>query len=41
MKLGGRPLAYDPVKRLVLGDDAANTLLRREYRAPWKHPGAA
>ncbi len=38
MKLGGRPLAYDPVKRLVSGDDAANKLLRREYRAPWKHP---
>ena len=41
MKLGGRPLAYDSVKRLVPGDDAANKLLRREYRAPWKHPGAA
>ena len=41
MKLGGRPLAYDPVKRLVPGNDAANKLLRREYRAPWKHPGAA
>ena len=40
MQLGGRPLAYDPAQRLVPGDDAANKLLRREYRAPWKHPGA-
>src|SRR5256886_11473412 len=40
MKLG-RPLAYDPAKRVVTGDDAANKLLRREYRAPWKRPGAA
>ncbi|MEO6742741.1 MAG: Gfo/Idh/MocA family oxidoreductase [Chthoniobacteraceae bacterium] len=36
----GRPLAYDPAKRAVAGDDAANKLLRREYRTPWKHPGS-
>ncbi len=41
MQLGGRPLAYDTAKRIVPGDDEANNLLRREYRAPWKHPGAA
>jgi len=41
MRLGGRPLAYDPVKRLIPGEDEANKLLRREYRAPYRHPGAA
>lgn len=34
----GRTLAYDPVKGLVPGDDEANRLLRRPYRAPWGHP---
>ena len=37
----GRPLVYDPQQRLVVGDAAANTLLRRPYRTPWQHPGAA
>ena len=39
----GRPLTYDPAKRIVVGDEAATKLLRREYRSPWKHPepGAA
>ncbi len=41
MRLGGRQLAYDPVKRLIPGEDEANKLLRREYRAPYRHPGAA
>jgi predicted dehydrogenase len=41
MNLGGRPLAYDPEKRLIPGDDEANKLLCREYRAPYLHPGAA
>ncbi|MBI5768665.1 MAG: Gfo/Idh/MocA family oxidoreductase [Verrucomicrobia bacterium] len=40
MDLAGRPLAYDPKKRVVTGDAEATRLLRREYRAPWKHPGA-
>ena len=38
MRLGGRALAYDPVKRIIPGDDEANKLLAREYRAPWKRP---
>jgi hypothetical protein len=37
----GRALAYDPKARTVTGDPEATKLLRREYRAPWKHPGAA
>ncbi len=37
MKLG-RTLAYDPAQGLVPGDDEANRLLRRPYRAPWTHP---
>jgi predicted dehydrogenase len=37
----GRPLVYDPQQRLVVGDATANTLLRRPYRTPWQHPGAA
>jgi len=40
MKLG-RPLSYDPAQRLIPGDAEATKLLRREYRAPWKHPGLA
>lgn len=37
MKLG-RTLAWDPVSGTVIGDDEANRLLRRPYRAPWIHP---
>jgi len=37
----GRSLAWDHAKGAVLGDDEANRLLRREYRAPWQHPDAA
>ncbi len=40
MKLGGRPLRYDPQQRIVTGDEEATRLLRRPYRAPWQHPGA-
>jgi len=40
MQLGGRPLAYDPIKRQIVGDSAANKLLRRPYRAPYHHPEA-
>lgn len=34
----GRPVTYDPLKRVVTGDAAATRLLRRAYRKPWKHP---
>lgn len=37
MKLG-RPVVYDPAKRIVVGDREATRLLRRPYRQPWKHP---
>lgn len=40
MELGGRPLVYDPQKRVVAGDEEATNLLSRPYREPWKHPGA-
>jgi predicted dehydrogenase len=34
----GRTLAWDPAAGQVVGDDEANRLLRRPYRAPWVHP---
>ena len=34
----GRSLAWDPGKGQVTGDEEANRLLRRPYRAPWAHP---
>lgn len=34
----GRPLVYDPMKRLITGDPEATHLLRRPYRQPWAHP---
>ena len=37
MKLG-RTLAWDAQQQRVTGDDEANRLLRRPYRAPWVHP---
>jgi predicted dehydrogenase len=36
----GRPLRYDPQKRVVVNDREATRRLARAYRAPWKHPGA-
>ena len=36
----GRPIVYDPKKRVVVDDREATRLLKREYRSPWKHPGA-
>lgn len=39
MKLG-RSLAWDAANGRIAGDDEANRLLRRPYRAPWQHPGA-
>ena len=37
MKLG-RTLAWDAEKQAVIGDEEANRLLARPYRAPWVHP---
>jgi hypothetical protein len=34
----GRTLAWDHEKGQVIGDEEANRLLRRPYRAPWIHP---
>ncbi|MCI0747800.1 MAG: Gfo/Idh/MocA family oxidoreductase [Verrucomicrobia subdivision 3 bacterium] len=34
----GRSLTWDNEKGRVVGDDEANKLLRRPYRAPWVHP---
>lgn len=34
----GRPMVYDPVNRIVVGDSEATHLLTRPYRKPWEHP---
>jgi hypothetical protein len=34
----GRSLKWDSATQRVIGDDEANRLLARPYRAPWKHP---
>ncbi|MCA9245651.1 MAG: Gfo/Idh/MocA family oxidoreductase [Planctomycetales bacterium] len=36
----GRGVAWDGDRERVIGDDDANRLLRREYRAPWVYPKA-
>ena len=36
----GRPLIYDPKRRIVVGDAEATKLLRRRYRPPWSRPQA-
>ena len=36
----GRTLAWDAGNGRVAGEDEANRLLRRPYRAPWVHPEA-
>lgn len=36
----GRSLAFDPETRTIPNDSEATALLRRAYRAPWKHPAA-
>jgi len=33
-----RPLSYDPVNRVIIGDEEATKLLQRKYRSPWQHP---
>jgi predicted dehydrogenase len=35
----GRTLNWDATKGEVVGDAEANRMLKRPYRAPWKHPG--
>ena len=34
----GRTLSWDAEKQRIAGDEEANQLLRRPYRAPWVHP---
>jgi len=34
----GRTFHWDPARQRIAGDDTANQLLARPYRAPWKHP---
>ena len=36
----GRSLTWDAEKHQVVGDEEANKLLKRPYRAPWVHPKA-
>jgi predicted dehydrogenase len=36
----GRSLTWDAAAGRVVGDDEANRLLTRPYRAPWTHPAA-
>jgi len=37
----GRSLQWDHAKGVVVGDEEANTRLRRQYRGPWVHPDPA
>ncbi|WP_254511689.1 Gfo/Idh/MocA family protein [Anatilimnocola floriformis] len=37
----GRSLTWDSAAHKIVNDDAANKLLKRPYRAPWKHPADA
>jgi predicted dehydrogenase len=37
----GRSLQWDHAEGQVVGDEEANTLLQRPYRAPWAHPDPA
>jgi predicted dehydrogenase len=34
----GRPVAYDPKKRVVTNDREATNRLKKDYRKPWQHP---
>lgn len=35
----GRSIEWDGKNEIVINDDEANKLLRREYRGPWEYPG--
>ena len=37
----GRPVVYDPSKRIILNDREATALLQRPYRGNWQHPSAS
>ena len=37
----GRSITWDPAKHEVTNDPEATRLLKRPYRAPWKHPAEA
>jgi len=34
----GRKITWDERTEQIVGDAEAARLLKREYRAPWKHP---
>jgi predicted dehydrogenase len=34
----GRPMIYNPSKRIIVNDPEATKLLQRPYRSGWKHP---
>jgi hypothetical protein len=36
----GRSIEWDGAKERIVGDAEANTLLKRDYRKPWKYPDA-
>lgn len=36
----GRSIVWDGAKEQIVGDDAANKLLRRDYRGSWEYPKA-
>jgi predicted dehydrogenase len=36
----GRPVAYGPRKRVIVGDRDGTKHLRKDYRKPWRHPVA-
>lgn len=35
----GKGIEWDGAKERIIGDEAANALLRRDYRGSWKYPG--
>ena len=35
------PMEWDPATGRIKGDEEANQLLRRPYRAPWVHPAVS
>jgi hypothetical protein len=36
----GRSVEWDGEKEMIVGDEAANKLLRRDYRKGWEYPTA-